>query len=186
MHADRRRFDRVNIRRRAYEIYESRGGGPGSALDDWLQAERELIETSSGYTDEARIPPPLLDEWPLIHAAGLNLLLIGVEGVTGEIVEALRPELREPITIWQPGERLVLPPAAHVGTLILYDVSALPLADQRRLFVWLQDAVGMQVISTASAPLLPLIGTGAFLDTLYYRLNTACLEVGASPEAACT
>jgi hypothetical protein len=30
------------IRRRAYEIYLERGGQPGSALDDWLQAEREL------------------------------------------------------------------------------------------------------------------------------------------------
>ena len=31
-----------DIRRRAYEIYLERGGQPGSALDDWLQAEREL------------------------------------------------------------------------------------------------------------------------------------------------
>ena len=30
------------IRRRAYEIYLERGQQPGRALDDWLQAEREL------------------------------------------------------------------------------------------------------------------------------------------------
>jgi len=30
------------IRRRAYEIYLERGDQPGSPLDDWLQAEREL------------------------------------------------------------------------------------------------------------------------------------------------
>jgi hypothetical protein len=30
------------IRRRAYEIYLERGEQPGCALDDWLQAEREL------------------------------------------------------------------------------------------------------------------------------------------------
>jgi Protein of unknown function (DUF2934) len=30
------------IRRRAYEIYLERGEQPGSDLDDWLQAEREL------------------------------------------------------------------------------------------------------------------------------------------------
>jgi hypothetical protein len=30
------------IRRRAYEIYLERGEQPGSELDDWLQAEREL------------------------------------------------------------------------------------------------------------------------------------------------
>jgi hypothetical protein len=33
------------VARRAYEIYETRGaGGPGSEVDDWLQAERELRE----------------------------------------------------------------------------------------------------------------------------------------------
>ena len=31
-----------DIRRRAYEIYLERGEQPGSELDDWLQAEREL------------------------------------------------------------------------------------------------------------------------------------------------
>jgi hypothetical protein len=30
------------IRRRAYEIYLERGEQPGRALDDWLQAKREL------------------------------------------------------------------------------------------------------------------------------------------------
>jgi hypothetical protein len=30
------------IRRRAYEIYLERGEQPGSELDDWFQAEREL------------------------------------------------------------------------------------------------------------------------------------------------
>ncbi len=31
------------IGRRAYEIYLERGEGPGRQLDDWLQAERELL-----------------------------------------------------------------------------------------------------------------------------------------------
>jgi hypothetical protein len=30
------------IRRRAYELYLARGGKPGDALRDWLQAENEL------------------------------------------------------------------------------------------------------------------------------------------------
>lgn len=30
------------IRQRAYEIHQARGGGPGHELDDWLQAEQEL------------------------------------------------------------------------------------------------------------------------------------------------
>jgi len=38
----RRAVTDEEIRQRAYEIYLSRGGAPGSELDDWLQAEREL------------------------------------------------------------------------------------------------------------------------------------------------
>ena len=37
------------IARRAHEIYEARGGEHGKAIEDWLQAEREIdaaIETS--------------------------------------------------------------------------------------------------------------------------------------------
>jgi Protein of unknown function (DUF2934) len=30
------------IRQRAYELYLFRGAGPGDALEDWLEAEREL------------------------------------------------------------------------------------------------------------------------------------------------
>lgn len=32
-----------DVARRAYEIYERRGGTDGAALDDWLQAERDLL-----------------------------------------------------------------------------------------------------------------------------------------------
>jgi hypothetical protein len=31
------------IRQRAYELYIKRGMAPGHALDDWLQAEAELV-----------------------------------------------------------------------------------------------------------------------------------------------
>lgn len=31
-----------HVRQRAYEIYMARNGGPGDALADWTQAEREL------------------------------------------------------------------------------------------------------------------------------------------------
>ena len=36
--------DRQRIARRAYERYLSRGGDPGRDQDDWLEAERELID----------------------------------------------------------------------------------------------------------------------------------------------
>jgi hypothetical protein len=33
------------VRRRAYEIFQQRGMEPGSELEDWLQAEAEVLDT---------------------------------------------------------------------------------------------------------------------------------------------
>jgi Protein of unknown function (DUF2934) len=41
-----------NIRHRAYEIYLERGGEPGHALEDWLQAEREFTTAQSRAAGE--------------------------------------------------------------------------------------------------------------------------------------
>jgi hypothetical protein len=38
-----RSWRRQEIRNRAYEIYLQRGGQSGYELEDWLQAERELV-----------------------------------------------------------------------------------------------------------------------------------------------
>ena len=40
------------IARRAHEIYEARGGADGKAMEDWLQAEREIDA-------EMEVPGPL-------------------------------------------------------------------------------------------------------------------------------
>jgi hypothetical protein len=36
----------LDIQVRAFELYEQRGKEPGHDLDDWLQAEAELTETT--------------------------------------------------------------------------------------------------------------------------------------------
>ncbi len=36
------------ISRRAYEIYQQRGGEPGREMDDWLQAENEILAEEGG------------------------------------------------------------------------------------------------------------------------------------------
>ena len=36
------------IRVRAYQIHLEHGGTPGHELDDWLQAERELVGSANG------------------------------------------------------------------------------------------------------------------------------------------
>ena len=45
---------RDDIARRAYQRYEERGREPGHDVDDWLQAERDLREASSGRVRAAQ------------------------------------------------------------------------------------------------------------------------------------
>jgi hypothetical protein len=40
--------DRERVAARAYELYLARGGSDGRALDEWLEAERELGRRSTG------------------------------------------------------------------------------------------------------------------------------------------
>jgi len=55
--SDARRLDRLSfedkIRRRAHQIFLQRGQAPGSALGDWLQAEKELVREREEAIDEA-------------------------------------------------------------------------------------------------------------------------------------
>ncbi|HEV3331265.1 MAG TPA: DUF2934 domain-containing protein [Bryobacteraceae bacterium] len=41
------------IRQRAHQIYLQRGGQGGSDLDDWLQAEQEILRAREEAIDEA-------------------------------------------------------------------------------------------------------------------------------------
>jgi hypothetical protein len=46
------------IARRAYELYQARGGTHGADMDDWLQAERELRGERQQYTDRGPSEEP--------------------------------------------------------------------------------------------------------------------------------
>jgi hypothetical protein len=118
-----------------------------------------------------------LAEARLAISARVNLLLIGPEQSVGQLLDTLHPELIVPVVNWRLGTPLTLPAAGLVGTLILRDLQRMSAHEQRRLLDWLPAAVRhVQVVSTVPAPLLPLLQTGAFLDALYYRLNTVCVD----------
>jgi hypothetical protein len=130
----------------------------------------------------------LPDHWRMARAAHVDLLLMGMprvnllliapDGVVRFVLESLLLDLHEPIAQWHPGERLALPPVDEGGTLVLHESGSLTPDDQLRLLDWLERADGRtQVVSTSSAPLLPRVHSGAFIDTLYYRLNTVCVDV---------
>jgi sigma-54-interacting transcriptional regulator len=118
------------------------------------------------------------EEWRVARIARVNVLFVGSGGVAEKIVDALRPDFCEPIDVWHPASRLVLPPIGGTGTLILQDVGAMPRADQRRLCDWLEVTAGRtRVVSTTRQPLFPLLEAGTFAETLYYRLNVLCFQV---------
>jgi hypothetical protein len=116
----------------------------------------------------------------LVEMHRVNLLLMGRDDVVRPMVDALAARLHQPVGTWSPGEQLVLPPAERTGTMVLNDVGALAVQDQIQLLEWLGTAIGRtQVVSTSPAPLLPRVESGKFLDILYYRLNTFCVDATA-------
>lgn len=144
---------------------------------------QRFADASSSTVEQSR----LAEDWRLARAAHrdlqlaalppVNLLVIGADGVVQNILKLLSPALNEPIATWHTGERLPLPPSQRAGTVILDDVGTLELADQHRLLEWLEEGAGRtRLVSTATTPLFPLVETGAFSDTLYYRLNMVCVD----------
>jgi HSP20 family molecular chaperone IbpA len=83
-----RRF--AAIRRKAFEFFEQRGGEPGNDLDDWLRAEREVLDSLAGeltetdacYTAEVKLP-------------GFEAGDVHVTATPGEIVVEARREREE-------------------------------------------------------------------------------------------
>ena len=120
---------------------------------------------------------PVEEELRLVEQHRVNLLLMGQHDIVQPMVDALSARFHQPVGTWSPGERFVLPPAERTGTMVLNDVGALGLQDQIQLLEWLSTASGRtQVVSTTPSPLLPRVQSGKFIDTLYYRLNTVCVD----------
>ena len=122
--------------------------------------------------------------WPyteldLARITGANVLFLGAGPLVVDLVGVLVPSVNEGVTIRPRWGRLELPPASsHIGKVVVWDVGTLTLAGQRTLLEWMDLANGRtQVISIASAPLLIRVDTGAFDATLYYRLNTICIDL---------
>ena len=82
-------------------------------------------------------PPDTLLQLPedcrLARAAGVNLLVVTSGAGNEALAELLVAEVAQPIISWRPGEPLTLPQPAQARTLILHDVGALPLLEQRHL-----------------------------------------------------
>ena len=121
----------------------------------------------------------MVTDWDLACTRGFNLCLIGAGQATKAVMDKLRPHLNQPVVTLRSGASLELPAMGEpVGTLMLFDVEALTLADQSQLMAWLaQNNIRPRVISTSLGSILPMIGAGNFLAPLYYRLNAICLDL---------
>jgi hypothetical protein len=140
---------------------------PSGSLDRRSRLEEEWRMTRAALLELQRLGKPRV-----------NLLFTGMDIVIQNVLQVLGPDLRQPMTTRRRGERLLLPTVAKAGTMILHHVGDLTRDDQRRLLEWTDRAAGRtQVISTTPAPLLRYVLAGAFIDTLYYRLNTVCVDV---------
>jgi hypothetical protein len=108
-----------------------------------------------------------------------NLLLVGTEPHVVKLVSLLVPDANPSVMIRrQDGQLLLPPPASRPSTVVVRDVDALTVDEQRSLLEWMDSSQSRtQVVSTASAPVLPLVESGAFNDALYYRLNTVYINL---------
>jgi hypothetical protein len=133
---------------------------------------------ASRSDDQRRRPESATSDVDLARLTRANLFLIGNDDVVIELVTSLCGSLATLIGVRHRGERLQLSPRSRpVGTIVVYDVDTLTCDEQRALYYWMAGSGRIQVVSTASKSLQPMLQAGAFNEGLYYRLNVVMLDV---------
>jgi hypothetical protein len=101
-----------------------------------------------------------------------NMLVVCSEADVRAVFERVRDLWAPPLSVCLlPG--LLDLPASGRGTLFLHDIAALTPPQQITLYDWLSTGGReVQVVSTTSSQMLPLVQAGQFLEGLFYRLNT--------------
>ena len=123
--------------------------------------------------------PSAVSDIKIARTTGTNVLVVGPDRLLGNVLSMVTLDANHDEAIECQGGTLQLPPtASRPPTVIVHDVDVLTPADQRRLLDWLDIANGRtKVVSTSSVPLLPLVESRTFNDTLYYRLNTIYIDL---------
>jgi hypothetical protein len=104
-----------------------------------------------------------------------NILLIGPASFTRSALTQIEPLVTQPIVAWQPQETPGVPEGSY-GTLLIHRLDLADADQQAQLCEWFDTRpCHIQVVSTSPAPLFEFVEQGAFLETLYYRLNHVCL-----------
>lgn len=117
------------------------------------------------------LPSELRLEWKAVAQEHCNVLIEGNSAAADVILDALRPHLRAPILEHRPKPGVLVPLPAQ-GTLLLLEVAELAPREQAKLLRWLHERNhNVQVASTCSDRLYPIVEAGRFDASLYYRLN---------------
>ncbi len=129
-------------------------------------------------TDPAEVPPSVEADLTVARVSGANVLLVGPEPRVSNLVGTLVPDLYAGAPFPARERRPVFVPASSRASVVIRDVDALTFDEQSRLLERLGAAkTRMQVVSTSSTPLLPLVEAGAFNPSLYYRLNMIYIDL---------
>jgi hypothetical protein len=123
------------------------------------------------------VPLHLAAEWGALSCGRHNVLLAGTPSALDAMVASITPHLEAPIRMFNAATGTVLPTQ---GTLVLTEIGDLNAEQQLRLLAWM-DGAGceghVQIVSTTSRPILPLMERGAFRAELYYRLNVVRIDL---------
>ncbi len=139
------------------------------------------MRTVSNRFDEI---PPLrnaglshLPEWIILRTLRVNALIVGAVHLTTAAAAGVVTSVRHPVVWWTPEFVLDVPDLTS-GTLVIRDVDRLGERQQERLMDWMGTyCPRVQVLAMAREPLFPQVIDGRFSSALYYRINTAVVEV---------
>ena len=161
--------------------------GYGIPLVDFRKGARAAfgasnLGRSSQFAEQvpAFVPLNLHAEWEAISYGRRNFLLAGQPSAVDAMLASMLPHFLEPIRLFAPDtDRALLLP--DEGTLMLMEISHLTGSQQVELVAWLDafkrsDAV--QIVSTTSRQMVPLVDSGEFRAELYYRLNVIRIDLG--------
>jgi hypothetical protein len=109
-------------------------------------------------------------DWDLLISSRLNAILCGSRTNLETMLSRVRDHLGHPLHDWSFVEGSYLPPIAN-GTLVVRDLDAATLDEQRRFLDWLVAHRAVRVITLSEVSLFDLTVAGALLVELYYRLN---------------
>ena len=130
------------------------------------------------------VPLHLGAEWTAITYGRRNFLLAGAQSAVHAMLGSMRPYLRAPIGLFTPIADMddALPAE---GTLILPEIGDLTADQQQRLLAWIDHLdlrEPLQIVSTTSRSMVPLLESGAFRAELYYRLNVVRIDVESAAD----